>query len=211
MPLPKHRVILLMLLLAAGQAGGCATRGEKMVQSFGRTRETVARAQGRVDGTLTALNNVRAARADGLSDAFRKYRESVGLLEQEGRDVKERAVTLREEADAHVKAWQKEMESVKDPMIRAGLEERRDAVRTNFKLVQLYAQDARKAYEPCLRRNKEIVQALSIDLSPAAIVSLGPAIDSVMADGDTLKMKLAAMQHALNNIANGVSPIGEMK
>jgi hypothetical protein len=200
-----------MLLLAAGQAGGCATRGEKMVQSFGRTRETVARAQGRVDGTLTALNNVRAARADGLSDAFRKYRESVGLLEQEGRDVKERAVTLREEADAHVKAWQKEMESVKDPMIRAGLEERRDAVRTNFRLVQLYAQDARKAYEPCLRRNKEIVQALSIDLSPAAIVSLGPAIDSVMADGDTLKMKLAAMQHALNNIANGVSPIGEMK
>jgi hypothetical protein len=96
-------------------------------------------------------------------------------------------------------------------MIRAGLEERRDAVRTNFKLVRLYAQDARKAYEPCLRRNKEIVQALSIDLSPAAIVSLGPAIDSVMEDGNTLKMKLAAMQYALNNIANGVSPIGEMK
>src|SRR3982751_4219858 len=150
MSLLKNRVILLMLLLAAGPAGGCATRGEKMVQSFGRTRETVARAQGRVDGTLAALDNVRTARADGLSDAFRKYRESVGLLEQEGRDVKERAVTLREEADAHVKAWQKEMEWVKDPMIRAGLEERRDAVRTNFKLVQLYAQDARKAYEPCL-------------------------------------------------------------
>jgi hypothetical protein len=75
----------------------------------------------------------------------------------------------------------------------------------------MYADDARKAYEPCLRRNKEIVQALSIDLSPAAITSLGPAIDSVMADGNTLKMKLAAMQHALNNIANGVSPIGEMK
>jgi len=77
--------------------------------------------------------------------------------------------------------------------------------------VQMYADDARKAYEPYLRRSKEIVQALTIDLSPAAVKSLAPAIDSVMADGDALRLKLAAMQHALNNIANGVSPIGEVK
>jgi len=207
----KDRAVFLMCMLAVSQAGACASHSEKMVQSFGRTRERVASAKGTVDGTLAALNDMRYARADNLSDKFSRYKDAVGKLDQEGTDVKQRAVTLREEADAHVKAWQKEMESVKDPMIRASLESRRDAVRTNYKLVQMYADDARKAYEPCLRRNKEIVQALSIDLSPAGIVSLGPAIDSVMADGTTLSMKLAAMQHALNNIANGVSPIGEMK
>ena len=37
------------------------------------------------------------------------------------------------------------------------------------------------------------------------------AIDSVMQDGNTLKMKLAAIQHALNNIANGVSPLGTLQ
>jgi hypothetical protein len=182
-----------------------------MVTSFGKTRTRVAQAQNVVDGTLGALNDIRTTPAEGLSEAFRRYKDSVGKLEQEGTDVKERAKTFREEADAHIKSWQKEMESVKDPMIRSSLESRRDAVKTNFKLIKLYADDARKAYEPCLRRNKEIVQALSIDLSPAAIKSLGPAIDSVMADGNTLKMKLAAMQHALNNISNGVSPIGETK
>ena len=209
----RHRDLctLLCCVLLLGHAGACATRGEKMVQSFGKTRERVSQAQGRVDRTLAALNNVKGAGAESLPAAFRDYREAVDQLEQEGKDVKQRAVTMREEADAHVKQWQKEMESVKDPMIRASLESRRDAVKTNFKLVKMYADDARKAYEPCLRRNKEIVQALSIDLSPAAITSLGPAIDSVMADGNTMKMKLAAMQHALNNIANGVSPIGETK
>ena len=206
-----NRAILLLCVLAVSQAAGCATKGEKMVTSFGKTRERVAKAEGTVDRMLFALNNVRTARMDNLSDAFRRYKESVEALEQEGTDVKQRAVTMREEADAHIKQWQKEMESIKDPMIRASLESRRDAVKTNFKLIKLYADDARKAYEPCLRRNKEIVQALSIDLSPAAITSLGPAIDSVMADGNTMKMKLAAMQHALNNIANGVSPIGETK
>ena len=209
--LQNNRAILLLCVLAVGQAVGCATKGEKMVTSFGKTRERVAKAEGTVDRMLFALNNVRTARMDNLSDAFRRYKESVEQLEQEGTDVKQRAVTMREEADAHIKQWQKEMESIKDPMIRASLESRRDAVKTNFKLIKLYADDARKAYEPCLRRNKEIVQALSIDLSPAAITSLTPAIDSVMADGNTMKMKLAAMQHALNNIANGVSPIGEMK
>jgi len=208
---PINRAILPWCLLAASLAGGCATRGEKMVESFGKTRERVAQAQTQVDRTLLTLNDVRTARADNLTDAFRRYKGEVDKLEQEGKDVKQRAVTFREEADAHVKQWQKEMESIKDPMIRSSLESRRDAVKTNFKLIKLYADDARKAYEPCLRRNKEIVQALSIDLSPAAITSLGPAIDSVMQDGNTLKMKLAAIQHALNNIANGVSPLGTLQ
>ena len=211
MTLSRKRSILLLCVLTACTAGGCATRGEKMVQSFSRTRERLTRAQTSVDNTLAALNNVRTARADGLKDAFARYRDTVTQLEQEGKDAKQRAVTMQEEADAHIKAWQKEMETIKDPMIRASVESRRSAVRSNFKLVQMYAEDARKAYEPFLRRSKEIVQALTIDLSPAAVTSLGPAIDSVTADGEALRLKLAAMQNALNNIANGVSPLGEMK
>jgi len=211
MVLHKSVFLCLCCVLLVSYAGGCATRGEKMVQSFGKTRARVSQAQGRVDATQGALDKVRNATAANLTDAFRGYKEAVDGLEQEGQDVKQRAVTMREEADAHVKQWQKEMESVKDPMIRSSLESRREAVKTNFKLVQMYADDARKAYEPYLRRSKEIVQALTIDLSPAAVKSLAPAIDSVMADGDALRLKLAAMQHALNNIANGVSPIGEVK
>jgi chromosome segregation ATPase len=211
MVLRTNRAILLLLVLAAAHAGGCASRGEKMVQSFSRTRARVAQAQTHVEQTMAALTNVRHARADNVSAAVRSYREAVDQLEKEGKDAKQRATTMQEEADAHVKAWQKEMATIKDPMIRSSLESRREAVRTNFKLVQMYAQDARTAYDPCLRRNKEIVQALSIDQSPATIASLAPAMDSVMADLDGLRLKLAAMQNALNNIANGVSPLGEFK
>jgi hypothetical protein len=72
----------------------------------------------------------------------------------------------------------------------------------------MYADDARKAYAPFLQGSKEISRALSIDLSPAAVTSLAPAMDRVAIDGQALQERLAAVQRALGNIANGVSPIG---
>ncbi len=50
--------------------------------------------------------------------------------------------------------------------------------------------------------------ALSIDLSPAARSSLAKSMDKTAADGKTLKQKITAMQKALDNIAEGRSPIG---
>jgi chromosome segregation ATPase len=190
-------------------AGGCATSGEKMVESFSQTRKTVAAAQAQVDATLVSLHALRSTRADDLKEGFRRYEKDVEKLEAEGADSRRRASAMQEEADAHIKAWQDEMKTLKDAQIKGSLEDRREAVRSNFKLLKLYAQDARKAYGPFLAGNKEMVRALSIDLSPAAIQSLSPSIDRVLLDGKALQEKLAAMQHAMDNIAAGVSPIGE--
>jgi hypothetical protein len=197
-------------VLAVAHAGGCSStsRGEKMEQSFARTRQTVAEAQREVDLTLLSLNALRPTRPEGHQDAFRRYRDAVDRLEQEGKDAKKRAVAMQGESETHIRAWQAEMETFKDPTIKASLESRRQAVRSNFKLVKMYAEDTRKAYGPFLQGNKEMVRALSIDLSPASVASLGPAMDKVAADGQALKERIAALQHALDNIANGVSPIG---
>jgi hypothetical protein len=202
----------VLLFAATMLAGGCSaqSRGEKMVQSFSKTRDMLVRAQSQVDMTLLTLNGLRANRGD-LGGAFTRYKDSVAQLEKEGTNARRRAEAMKEESDAHIQAWQSEMESIKDPTIKANLQSRREAVRTNFNLVQMYAQDARKAYDPFLRGNKEIVQALSIDLSPAAISGLAPSMDRITAQGKALKEKIAAMQHAMDNMANGVSPLGEMR
>jgi hypothetical protein len=201
----------LLLVLAACAAGGCASRGEKMVQGFSKTRSTVSGAQAQVDQSLAALQALRATPAEGLSGSYRRYKESVAGLEKEGEKAKVQAMSMKEEAEAHMSQWEQEMKTFKDPQVKASMEARREAVRSNFVLVRMYAQDARAAYGPYLGGSREIVRALSIDLSPAAVTSLAPAMDKVAADGMTLKQKLAAMQHALENISNGVSPIGDMK
>jgi hypothetical protein len=115
---------------------------------------------------------------------------------------------MQENMDMNIKSWQKEMETIEDPTVKASVESRRDAVRSNYELVKMYASEARHAYEPFLQGNRDIVKALSIDLSPAARSSLGKSMDKTAADGKTLKQKITAMQKALDNIAQGRSPIG---
>jgi len=179
-----------------------------MVQGFERTRQTLADSQRQVDFTLLSMNALPRTRSDNLSAAFRQYKESVDQLEKQGADAQWRSLAMKEESDDHIRVWQEEMKTIKDPTIKASMESRRDAVRTNFKLVQMYADDARKAYEPFLRGNKEMVRALSVDLSPATMSSLAPAMEKVTADGETLKVRIGMMQRAMDNIANGISPIG---
>jgi hypothetical protein len=201
--------VLAIVALALAGGGGCASQGEKMVDSFTKTRETVAGAQRKVDATLLSLHQLRSTPAPELKDGFGRYKEAVRKLEEEGADVKWDAVSLQGDAEAHIKQWEKEMETLKDPTIKASMESRRQAVRSNYKVIKLYSQDSRKAYDTYLAGNKQIVQALSIDLSPAAMTSLSPSIDRVLSDGGVLKERLGATQNALNNIANGISPLGE--
>ena len=111
--------------------------------------------------------------------------------------------------DANILAWQKEVESIKDPSIKASVESRRNAVRSNYALVRMYADDARKAYEPFLSDNKDIVKALSIDLSPAAINGLKGSMDGATAKGQALQQRLVALDHALGNMERGLAPIGD--
>lgn len=201
--------VLLPFALVALITTGCSTQGEKMVQSYSKTRDQLAEAQQQVDATMHSLTSLRRTPAERLADAFKRYKDDVDKLELEQRDVRRRAEQMKTEQDEHIKAWQDEMATIKDPTIKSSLDSRRTAARSNFTLIRMYADDVRKTYEPFLKRNKEMVHALSIDLSPAGITSLTPAMDEIMRDGAVLKERLAAMQHGMDNIANGVSPIGE--
>src|SRR5215218_9603406 len=211
----RHLSPLLLTIALAGVvvagAGGCAsakTQGQKKVQGFAKTRETLSGSAAQVDATIITMNDLRRLPAEGMSDAFGRYKKADEQLEKQAADAKWQAQAMKEQSDEHVRAWQEEMKSITEPTIKASLESRRNAVKTNFTLIQMYAEDVRKAYEPFLAGNKQMVQALSIDLSPATVASLSESMDRVTKDGVALKQKITLMQHALNNIANGLSPIG---
>jgi hypothetical protein len=201
---------LVSLALFVALVGGCAskTQGEKTIESYAHTRETLSDSRRQVALTSSSLTSLRTTPPQALKDAFRRYKDAVGQLEKEAADSKWRAQAMQEQSDAHIQAWQEEMKTIKDPTIKASVESRRDAVGTNFSLIRMYADDVRKAYEPFLQGNKDMLQALSLDLSPAAITSLSEGIDKVVASGKALDDKLWSMEHAMDNVANGKSPLG---
>ena len=210
-------VNLAVLLLALGCSS--STRGQKMVKTFESTKGGVAESKQVVDATLAELNHLRYLGASAgvagtestqLNEAFTRYRSAVEKLKEQGEDAKRQAQAMKENVEANIQAWQKEMETIEDPTVKASLQSRRDAVRSNFKLVRMYADDARKAYEPFLRGNEGIVKALSLDLSPAAINALKDATDRTMADGNALQQRLSALERGLGNIEHGRAPIGDV-
>ena len=208
------RVLGLALFTAAAALfAGCASdhgQGQKVVEGFQQTQSDLNNAQQQVDSTLAALNVVQNAKGvENLNAAFNSYREQVQKLEKDGSAAKERARNMREQVNQNIWTWQKDMESVSDPTVKASLEARKEAVKTNFAQAQMYADDVRAAYEPFLQENKDIVKALSMSLSPGALPGLAPAMDKTRADGQALKQKIAAMQKALNNIEHGEAPIGK--
>ena len=181
-----------------------------MVESYASTRETVGKAQRQVDETLVSLHRLRSTPAAAMKDGFRDYKGDVEKLAAQGEDAKKRATVLRDRQASHIAAWEKEVAQMKDPAIKATMEQRREALPANYKLLMMYADDVRNAYGPFLTGNKDVVQALSLDMSPAAVSSLSPAIDGVLLNGKQLQQSLALMQIALNNMANGISPLGAM-
>ena len=200
---------LLIIAVASGVAGGCASpsQGEKMVQGYANTRQFLAETRGHVDVAMGSMESMRTLPAQQLKVAFARYRKSVSTLEQEEKDARFRASSMKEKHADHIRVWQEEMASVTDPSIKSSLESRREAVRTNFALVQMYADDVLKHYQPFLNSNRQIVKALEIDLSPATLASLSEPMDRVIAQGHALQQRLAASQRALDNMEAGISPI----
>jgi hypothetical protein len=194
-------------------AGGCSSPsgGEKTFESYSRTRGLLASAQTDVDNTLGALNALRITEPGNLKNAFRQYKDGVARLEKRRAEAKQLAAGMDENMEMNIITWQKEMEDIQDPQVKASVESRREAVQSNYQQVKMYAQDARNAYEPFMRGNQDIIKALSIDLSPANVSNLGPAMDRTAADGKALKAKITAMQQAMENIARGQPPIGNAK
>lgn len=205
-----YPVYIVLAAAAAFMVGGCASSsgGEKLASSYSRTRGHLATSQDQVDQTLTTLNSMRNTDPTNLSNAFKQYKKAVDGLEEKGKEARQLAAGMQENVDVNMMSWQKEMESIEDPSVKATVQSRRDAVRANYDQLKMYAQDARKAYEPFLKDNQDIVKALSISLSPAAVSDLASKMDRTAVDGQALKQKIAAMQRAMDNIARGQAPIG---
>ena len=77
---------VLLFVLVSTLAAGCSStsQGEKMVQSYARTRETLAGSQSQVDMALIAMDSMRRTPAERLKDAFGRYKDAVTQLEKEG-------------------------------------------------------------------------------------------------------------------------------
>ena len=198
---------LLILSLTAGcSSSGRMEEGEKAVEGFAKLKAGLAKAQTQVDEVIKSMDQLQAG--GDLQKSYSTFNSEVSDLQKTAAAAKKRADAMRKNVDAYVQKWQKEMETLSDPTIKASLGQRREAVRANFTRVSDSAHAVRGAYDPFVAHLQEIQKALSIDLTPANVAGIKPSIDKARADGQTLKQRIAALQAELDRIQAGLSPTG---
>jgi len=197
---------VLLLLLIVGCSSNDKSPGAKGYHTFQRTKINLSNAQDQVDKTLAAMDQFQYS--GNLNNQFDQYKAEVRKLEEFNKDANWRAQSMKENMDAYMTNWEREMETLTDPGIKASMAARRDAVRANFAQVSAGADEARGAFEPFLQDHQEIVKAMSINLSRPTLPGLQPAMQRAHVDGKTLKSKISAIQQQLNNIERGLGASG---
>jgi len=198
----------LALLAGCSSNGKPAKESAQTVQGLGDTRKALVRAKEQVNETTAAMNALSSGGGDVKSN-YARFNQAVAETQRQREMARKRGAEMREQADAYIAAWQREMADVDNPELRAGVEARREKVRQNFDAIRTSAQATRDAYEPYMKDLQDIQKVLGMDLTPQGVQTVRPVIDKANADARVVNERLDALIAQLDNVSAGMTPTGK--
>jgi len=206
------RAAVVALGVAVGvSAGGCSSDGggkteesKQAVTSISSTRSELAKAKQGVNNAVASMDKLTTA-GSNLEPAFKQYSADVKAVQASGDRARERAQAFRDKARQYVANWEKEVEQMQSPELRAGAAQRREKVKDNFDKIKETGRSVRDAYQPFLRDLQEIQRALANDLTPAGVDSAKLAINKAKTEGATLNQRIDTLIAQLDEVAGGMS------
>jgi len=189
--------VLLAALLITGCASTHVGEGGKAAEGMAQVRAGLTKAQTDIDRVLTAMDNI--GRGD-LKASFNTYSIELSDLETMALDARKRARAMRDNSQQYMVTWEREVQEISDPNMKASSEQRREAVRAHYDDVAKAAQGVRDAYAPFVKTLQDIKKTLSLDLSPAALPAIEPAKANAHQEGETLNQRINALIAELDKI-----------
>jgi len=187
---------------ASDEGGGRTAEANKATVSMKDTRQELVKAKGEVNNAIKALDGLTAG--GNLPQAYKQYTTAVKDVQAAGDRARARAQTMRENGRAYVARWEKEMDQVSSPELRAGAAERRQKVKANYEQIVTTGRSVRDAYQPFLKNLQDIQRALASDLTPAGVGAASAAIDKAKTDGAALNERLDGLIAQLDDVAQGM-------
>jgi hypothetical protein len=187
----------------SSESGGRTAESQKAVVSLKDTRQELVKAKAEVTDATAALDKLSAG--GNLEQSFKQYTAAVKDVQSAGDRAGARAQAMKENARQYVVKWEKEMDQVSSPELRAGAAERRQKVKDNFDQITVAGRSVRNAYQPFLKDLQDIQRALASDLTPAGVSAAKPAIDKTRGDGTTLNGRIDSLIAELDDVSGGMS------
>lgn len=197
---------------------GCKTSEEgkqakvtsKMVTSLNETRQELVKADQEVDQVLAAMDRIEAPSKD-LRQEYKGFSAEVADVTEQAKEARKRSTEMQERWQDYVATWEREMDMVSSPELRAGAAERRETVRANYDRLRDAARELRTAYDPFVRQLRDIERALALDLTPAGVEATKPAFENARETGATLQEKIDTFVAELDKVRTRrtAQPTGE--
>ena len=201
--------IALPVLLVACWTFGCSSNKKQAkekvqaIESIESIADECQKGISQADQVIAAIDELQSGKK--LKSAYGKFNKAVKRLEASADRVTKRRDSMQRNRDAYIKRWQEDLEKVQNPEVQASLAERMKAIRANFEDVQNAANGVRLAYQPLMRDLRDLQKALALDLNPAGVSALQPALDRARSEAITLKDEIAELQAELTEIAGSMS------
>lgn len=201
----KWLSIVGVLCICAGLVG-CKTAGPRApvvtqtVTSMQQTRMELVRANQQVDEAVAALDRLASPSAP-LTDAYRVYTTQVSETTKQEQEALQRADQMREQWRDYLATWEKELDAISTPKLRARAAERRQTVRENYDRLRDAARAMSNAYDPFVTKLRDIQRTLSLDLTPAGVNATRPAIEATRQNARNLKQQISDFIQEIDQVA----------
>ncbi len=200
--------VAVALMSLACLATGCSSSGqakekEAAVEGITDVAKKLESGQAQCDKVVASIDQLQAG--GDLNAAFKNYTATVADVEAAGKGVASRRESMKANREAYIAKWQKDLESIQNPDVRAALAERKQKVAADFDQIGRSTDAVRDAYTPLLKNLQEIQKALALDVNPAGVAAMKKPLDLAKAETATLKTKIAVLQAELTAIAGGMS------
>jgi len=197
------------LLLTPPRSFAQAKSSKKSVDSVNSVIKEVTKIRDQVHGALESLNALTSGAETKLPKRFKDYSKHVATMAKAQKTTIGRVEDMKARHEAYLKEWEKEMESVTNPEIKAHMEQRQEEVRKTLESAKPAGEQAREAFAPFLLNLQEIQRMLSLDLSPSGVAAAAPIAQKATSEGNKVLAALDTRISALTTIKAQVSPKGK--
>jgi hypothetical protein len=194
------------LLLAGCSSTTGYKRADKTGAGIAEFREEVAKASAAVNDTVKALDEVAVTADTNPRKAFERYTKSLSNLESAADKARKRAREMREQGQAYFANWEKQMEQVQNPEIRALAAKRRAELQTTFDNIKKYTEPLKAQFDPWLSDLRDLRAYLGNDLTVTGVDAAKKLFARTQSEGLEVQKSMDALVAELNTVAATLTP-----
>jgi len=197
------------VVLAVG-FGGCNSGGVKRVEStttdMAETTAYIQSIKTEIDAAMQGLNDIQTAAESDATPAYTNFAVAVDKLEARKDLGRARVAAMRDRAERHFAAWERELAVMTNVELRARSAGRLAAARESVQKITVIADDAKREFDPMLAEFKDLKIYLGNDLNPTGIGSVRDQVSKLSGDAELVKQALNAVTAEIETTRVAMSP-----